>query len=69
MNNRKSIKKLRLNQESLRTLHAKDLTRVAGGAVNRTGSCTDCPPGGGGGGGGGEDTFYGCWDSYLACYF
>jgi hypothetical protein len=70
MKSTKSNKKLQLNKEALRTLQSKDLGLVAGGMKNPTRSCNDsCGCGGGGGGGGGEDTFYGCWDSYLACYF
>ena len=63
--------KLTLNKESLRTLQSRDLARVGGGVMKNTKSCADggCGGGGTGGGGGGEDTFFGCWESYLACYF
>lgn len=66
---KKQSKKLALRAETVRTLRGADLGHAAGGMMNRTNSCVDCPGGGGGGGtsGGGDDTSQ-CTNSFWgAC--
>ncbi|HTJ40892.1 MAG TPA: hypothetical protein VL463_02315 [Kofleriaceae bacterium] len=51
------MKKLSLQRETIRALAKTELARAAGGMINPTRSCDECPPPHGGGGGGGSDSY------------